>query len=106
MEQALHFSGDERTLATFLQTDDYPGTRIGVTSPVFKHQGAIPIHYTEDGVNVNPPLCIHQLLKHTRSLAVVVECINAPINTWVHWLVWNIAPEAPLKKIACPAFKD
>lgn len=105
MEQVLHFSGDERTLASFLQADDFPATRIGVTSPVFNHKGAIPAHYTGDGANVNPPLTIHQLPKRAKSLALMVECINAPINIWVHWLVWNIAPRSAIEENSVPGIQ-
>jgi len=61
-----------------------------VTSKTFKPQGAIPRKYTCDGEDVNPPLDIGDIPAEARSLAVIMEDLDAPSGTWVHWLVWNI----------------
>lgn len=61
-----------------------------ITSDVFVENGYIPIKYTCDGENVSPPLTIDYLPSSAKSLAIIVEDPDAPIDTWVHWLIWNM----------------
>ncbi len=69
-----------------------------VTSDAFPERGYIPTKYTCDGENVNPPLMIHDLPHETKSLAVIMEDTDAPIRSWVHWMVWNIPPIEKIKE--------
>lgn len=64
--------------------------RLNVTSKSFSDGGSIPQKFTCDGVNVNPSLDISFIPNQAKSLAVLMEDPDAPINTWIHWLVWNI----------------
>ncbi len=66
---------------------------LNISSPVFKHNEHIPSKYTCDGADVNPPLVIENIPSETKSLALIVDDPDAPRGTWVHWVVWNIAPE-------------
>lgn len=61
-----------------------------ITSPAFPHDGMIPKRYTCDGADVSPPLSIGDVPEKTRSLALIVDDPDAPMGTWVHWVVWNI----------------
>lgn len=65
-----------------------------LSSPVFENNGNIPVKYTCDGTDINPPLTIDNVPAHTKSLALIVDDPDAPMGTWVHWVVWNIKPEA------------
>jgi len=64
-----------------------------LTSPAFPHNGMIPSRFTCDGVDVNPPLAIRDVPGSSRALALIVDDPDAPAGTWVHWVVWNIAPD-------------
>lgn len=64
-----------------------------LTSPAFEEGGKIPEKYTCDGEDVSPPLKIGGAPENTESLALIVDDPDAPAGTWVHWVVWNIAPE-------------
>ena len=64
-----------------------------ITSPAFVHSMAIPARYTCDGQDINPPLIINAVPDGARSLALIVDDPDAPVGTWVHWLVWNISPQ-------------
>ncbi|HEX9079163.1 MAG TPA: YbhB/YbcL family Raf kinase inhibitor-like protein [Desulfuromonadaceae bacterium] len=69
-------------------------TTITLTSPAFSGGGAIPAAYTCDGGDASPPLVIGPVPAGTRSLALVMDDPDAPVGTWVHWVLWNIPPEA------------
>ena len=74
----------------FMEAKDM-GT-LKLLSPAFKHNDSIPSKYTCDGADVNPPLVIENAPLSTKSLALIVDDPDAPVGTWVHWVVWNIGP--------------
>ncbi|HWQ39828.1 MAG TPA: YbhB/YbcL family Raf kinase inhibitor-like protein [Burkholderiales bacterium] len=68
-----------------------------ITSSVFTHNGPIPKKYTCDGDDVSPPLSWSGLPSGTKSLVLIVDDPDAPDPkapkmTWVHWVLYNIAP--------------
>ncbi len=80
---------------------------LALTSPAFSHEGAIPKLYTCQGKDISPALAWSGLPKGTRSLALIVDDPDAPDPkapkmTWVHWVLYNIPPEATLLKEAVP----
>jgi Raf kinase inhibitor-like YbhB/YbcL family protein len=75
---------------------------ITVKSPAFNNMGRMPKKYCGDGSNVSPALLLGKLPVDTKSLVLIVEDPNAPVDTWVHWLVWDIAPTGIIKEGAIP----
>jgi hypothetical protein len=73
-----------------------------ITSPVFENNGFVPARYTCDGDNVNPPLKIEGIPKETQSLVLIVDDPDAPMGTWDHWIVWNIAPVEKIEENSVP----
>ncbi|MBF0559307.1 MAG: YbhB/YbcL family Raf kinase inhibitor-like protein [Nitrospirae bacterium] len=69
-----------------------------LSSTAFQNNGSIPSKYTCDGSDINPPLAIENIPSGTKSLALIVDDPDAPMGTWVHWLVWNIAPNTNVIK--------
>ncbi|MGZ8557480.1 MAG: YbhB/YbcL family Raf kinase inhibitor-like protein [Chitinophagaceae bacterium] len=63
---------------------------LDISSTAFKAGDMIPEKYTCDGINVNPPLDIKNIPVQARCLALIVDDPDAPHETWVHWVVWNI----------------
>lgn len=63
---------------------------LDLTSSAFRNGQTIPRKYTCEGDDVNPPLDIGGIPEEAKSLALIVEDPDAPMGTWVHWLVWNI----------------
>jgi Raf kinase inhibitor-like YbhB/YbcL family protein len=68
--------------------------KLSVTSPAFEHGGKIPPQYTADGADISPPLQWQGVPSEARSLALICDDPDAPMGTWVHWLVWNIPPDS------------
>lgn len=67
-------------------------TELKITSPAFAEKRAIPVRYTCDGQDINPPLLIDAVPNGAQSLALIVDDPDAPVGIWVHWVVWNIPP--------------
>ncbi|WP_238430282.1 YbhB/YbcL family Raf kinase inhibitor-like protein [Chitinophaga agri] len=67
-----------------------------ITSSAFDHEGVIPLKYTCEGEEVNPPLQIEQIPEGTKTLAIIMEDPDAPNGTFDHWLVWNIPPASSM----------
>lgn len=65
-----------------------------VTSPVFSNGGSIPQKYTCQGEDSSPALSWSVPPAGTKSLALLVEDPDAPAGTWVHWIVYNMPPNA------------
>lgn len=63
-----------------------------ISSPAFKANETIPTQFTCDGKDFNPSLVFSDLPTNAKSLALIVDDPDAPVGDWVHWLVWNIAP--------------
>ncbi|MCS5422999.1 MULTISPECIES: YbhB/YbcL family Raf kinase inhibitor-like protein [Psychrilyobacter] len=61
-----------------------------IISSVFKNGEAIPKKYTCDGMDLSPPLKFKNVSEDTKSLALIVDDPDAPMGTWVHWVVWNM----------------
>jgi Raf kinase inhibitor-like YbhB/YbcL family protein len=67
---------------------------IKVISPAFEEGGMIPSKYTVDGQDISPPLKWEGVPDGTKSISLISDDPDAPVGTWVHWLMWNIPPEA------------
>jgi hypothetical protein len=61
-----------------------------VTSPAFSEGNPIPKKYTCDGEDVSPPLAWSGLPAGTQSLALIADDPDAPVGTWVHWVIFNL----------------
>ena len=59
----------------------------------FEEGSAIPKEFTCDGDDLSPPLHFVNVPEATKSLVLIVDDPDAPLGTFVHWLVWNISPE-------------
>ncbi len=65
---------------------------IEITSAAFGSEGAIPAKYTCDGADASPPLEWAGLPGGTKSLALICDDPDAPVGTWVHWVIYDIPP--------------
>jgi len=63
---------------------------LSISSPAFENGRPIPPRFTADGIDVSPELRIDGLPEGTASLALIMDDPDAPMGTWVHWVVWNI----------------
>ena len=64
-----------------------------ISSPAFSNNSPIPKKFTCQGEDSNPALIIENIPAGTKSLALIVDDPDAPMGTWVHWVVFNIHPD-------------
>lgn len=64
-----------------------------ITSTAFKNSTNIPSQYTCDGSDINPPLKFSEVPSKSKSLVLISDDPDAPMGTWVHWILWNIDPK-------------
>ena len=74
-------------------------TMLTLRSSAFTGGGEIPARYTCEGDDIAPPLEWAGVPENTRSLVLIVDDPDAPDPqaprmTWVHWVVYNMPPEA------------
>jgi Raf kinase inhibitor-like YbhB/YbcL family protein len=74
--------------------------QMDISSTAFKNGEMIPAKYTCDGINVNPPLDVKDIPEETKCLVLIADDPDAPIGTWVHWIVWNIPVTHHIKENA------
>lgn len=63
---------------------------IELTSSVFEQGKPIPVKYSCRGEDVSPALAWGEPPAGTQSFALLMEDPDAPVGTWVHWIVFNI----------------
>mgnify|MGYP001140499843 CR=1 FL=1 len=65
---------------------------IKITSKAFEEGGTIPEKYTCEGDNVSPPLVWTSVPEGTKSMALICDDPDAPMGTWVHWVLFDLPP--------------
>lgn len=59
-------------------------------SQAFKEEDLIPGKFTCEGPDVSPPLRWNDPPRETRSFALIADDPDAPMGTWVHWVIFNL----------------
>lgn len=77
-----------------------------ISSTAFTDRGSIPPQYTCEGSGISPALRWEEIPKGTKSLALIVDDPDAPAGTWVHWLVYNIPPDAKTLPQGVPTLEN
>ena len=70
-----------------------------LASASFQPNGLIPLRHTCDGDDLSPPLSWAGVPANAQSLVLIVDDPDAPDPavpkmTWVHWLLYNLPPQA------------
>ena len=63
---------------------------LSVSSPQWKRGETIPKKYTGDGADVSPPIVFEAVPPGTKSFALICDDPDAPVGTWVHWVIYEI----------------
>lgn len=65
---------------------------IRITSTAFADGQPIPDKYTCTGPNGSPPLQWANAPTGVKSFALIADDPDAPMGTWVHWVIYNLPP--------------
>lgn len=66
---------------------------IKITSSAFENEGMIPVKYTCDGEDISPPLSWENIPEGTKRIALICDDPDAPVGTFVHWVLYNLPPD-------------
>jgi Raf kinase inhibitor-like YbhB/YbcL family protein len=77
-----------------------------LTSAAFAAGEPIPPKYTCDGDDVSPPLEWTEPPAGTQSFALICDDPDAPVGTWVHWVLYNLPAGVRALPEAVPAVAD
>jgi len=72
---------------------------LALASTAFANSGPIPRKYTCEGADVSPPLAWSGVPAQAKALVLIVDDPDAPDpeapkTTWVHWVLYNLPPDA------------
>ena len=88
----LSQSSKKETAPSILEEELTKPSSMKISSPAFENNQFIPVKYTCDGENINPPLKIEDVPEGTKTLALIVDDPDAPMGVWSHWVLFNIDP--------------
>ncbi len=78
--------------AGFSEVEGY-AVELDIRSSAFEEGELIPKKYTCDGEDVSPPLSWTQPSNETKSMVLICDDPDAPMGTWVHWVLFGLSPE-------------
>jgi len=86
-------------IAVFAANAAYPKEEvtkmtIQITSPAFKEGQPIPKKHTCEGPDLSPALEWTGVTEGSKSLALICDDPDAPMGIWVHWVLFNLPPDA------------
>ncbi len=76
--------------------------KIALTSTAFAEGKPIPAKYTCQGSDVSPALKWDSPPAGTKSLALICDDPDAPMGTWVHWVLYDIPVRPAIEENTAP----
>lgn len=77
-----------------------------LSSPAFAEGATIPKQHTGDGADTSPALSWSEPPAGTKSLALICDDPDAPVGTWVHWVIFNLPAEMRKLDAGVPAERE
>ena len=68
--------------------------KLELTTTAFRPGSTIPTQFTCSGANISPTLSWNNPPPRTQSFVLIVDDPDAPVRTWVHWVVYNLPASA------------
>ncbi|MBU1887675.1 MAG: YbhB/YbcL family Raf kinase inhibitor-like protein [Candidatus Omnitrophica bacterium] len=85
-----------------IEAGETGGGTMKLSSPEFDNNAFIPSKFTCQGQDINPELLIEGIPEAAKRLALIIDDPDAPLGTWVHWVVYNIPVTAQIKEDSVP----
>ena len=64
-----------------------------ISGSAFSAGDTIPTKFTCDGPDVSPKLTWSGSPANTQSFALIMDDPDAPVGTWVHWVLYDLPPD-------------
>jgi len=77
-----------------------------LSSTSFTEGDPIPQRYSCDGEDISPPMQWTDPPEDTVSFALIVDDPDAPVGTWVHWVLYNLPADTRSLTEAFPSDAD
>lgn len=91
---------------TPVETTELVLAALALQSAAFGPGGAIPARFSCDGEDISPELTWGPTPEGTASYALIMDDPDAPGGTWVHWVIYNLPPDAGGLPEAVPAKEE
>ena len=78
---------------------------IKISSSAFEEGSLIPKKHTCDDADISPPLEWSGIPEGTKEIALICDDPDAPMGTWVHWVVYNLPANTIKLPESIPAIK-
>jgi Raf kinase inhibitor-like YbhB/YbcL family protein len=75
---------------------------MNIQSTDFKNNERLPDRFAHDHKNISPALAWTDVPEGTRELAIICDDPDAPLKTWVHWVMYEIPPKVTSLKQGLP----
>ena len=82
-------SNDEKPAAE-MEIQEESAMTLQLSSPAFEDGTAIPQKYSCDGEDISPALNWSMPPERTVSIALIMDDPDAPVGTWVHWVLYDL----------------
>jgi hypothetical protein len=76
---------------------------ITITSSAFTEGALIPKKYTCDAEDISPDLRWSDVPSGAKSVALICDDPDAPVGTWVHWVLFNLPADTTALPAGIPA---
>ena len=70
------------------------GKTMQISSPAFDEGAMIPPKYTCDDLDISPPIKWSEAPEGKKTFALICDDPDAPMCTWVHWVIYNIPADS------------
>ena len=67
--------------------------KLDIKSTAFGEGNSIPKQYTCDGADISPQLSWSQPPEGTGIMVLICDDPDAPMGTWVHWVLYGLSPD-------------
>ena len=82
------------TLAQTIESEEGAVESFQLFSPAFEHKTKIPARYTCSADDISPELQWRDVPDGVQSFVLIMDDPDAPVGTWVHWILYNIPGES------------
>ena len=90
---SICFSTNARVVASNVEETEGGKQAMEIKSAAFQEGERIPKKHTCEGEDVSPQLSWSAVPDGAKSLVLICDDPDAPVGTWVHWVLFGLSPD-------------